>query len=254
MPGWLKMYRKITEWEWYTDSQTVHLFIHIIIKASFEDSKWRGQNIKRGQLFTGRKLLSQQTGISEQSIRTILNRLKSTEEITIESTSKNSIITVCNYERYQAEYQQTNQQINQQTNQQSTSDQPATNHIKEIKKLKKEKKDPFCLEPSAEASNPVVEIILNSKKLYPLLQKDIDDWQDLFPAVDVLCELRKMAAWSEANTAKRKTDKGIRRFIVSWLSKEQDSGHRPLLQSVQTALTPNQQKMEDQWIEALRRT
>ena len=139
MPGWLKMYRKITEWEWYTDSQTVHLFIHIIIKASFEDSKWRGQNIKRGQLFTGRKLLSQQTGISEQSIRTILNRLKSTKEITIESTSKNSIITVCNYEGYQAEYQQTNQQINQQTNQQSTSDQPAINHIKEVKKLKKEK-------------------------------------------------------------------------------------------------------------------
>lgn len=93
-----------------------------------------------------------------------------------------------------------------------------------LDKKEKRKKD-FCPEPSA-SDPPVLSIILNCKSLHPITQQDVDDWQSLFPAIDVLTELRKMVAWAQANPSRRKTDKGIRRFIVGWLSKEQDKGHK----------------------------
>lgn len=80
---------------------------------------------------------------------------------------------------------------------------------------------------SEPASNPpAIEIILNDKSLYPVYQKDVEEWQDLYPGVDVMQELRKMKGWCKENVAKRKTRKGVRRFINSWLSREQDRGGR----------------------------
>ena len=75
------------------------------------------------------------------------------------------------------------------------------------------------------ASTPAVcQIILNDKSFYPVTQADVDKWTKLYPAVDILAELRKMAGWSDANPQKRKTKGGIQRFINSWLAKEQDRG------------------------------
>lgn len=68
----------------------------------------------RGELVTGRTSLSAQTGLSVQSIRTALERLKSTNEITIKSTSKYSIVTIVNYDTYQFNDMEINQQVNQQ--------------------------------------------------------------------------------------------------------------------------------------------
>lgn len=143
MEGWIKLHRKMIDWEWYKDSNTFHLFAHLLFSANYKKTKWRGIEIERGQLLTGRDQLSANTGISTQSIRTSLERLKSTNEITIKSTSKFSIITICNYDKYQDDEKPINQQSNQQSNQQLTSNQPATNHIqesKEGKELKEGKK------------------------------------------------------------------------------------------------------------------
>ena len=85
----------------------------------------------------------------------------------------------------------------------------------------------ICPEPeSPDSGPPVVEIVLNDKSLHPVYQDQVDEWQELFPSADVVGELRKMSAWAKANPAKRKTSRGIDRFIVAWLSKEQDNGGR----------------------------
>lgn len=122
MSGWIKLYRSMIEWEWYSDINVKVLFLHLLLKANHSDQKWKGIDVKRGQLVTGRKKLSAQTGLSEQSIRTSLDKLKSTNEITIRSTNQNSIITICNYDNYQQK-----DDINQQGNQRSTNDQPTIN-------------------------------------------------------------------------------------------------------------------------------
>lgn len=133
MAGWIRLHRSLAEWEWYTDSKTLHLFLHLLIKANHKPVRHRGTVIERGQLLTGRKQLASETGISEQSVRTALTRLKSTNEITIQSTKKFSIITICNYDKYQDTESEVNQVNNQTANQQLTNNQPATNHKQECK-------------------------------------------------------------------------------------------------------------------------
>ena len=87
---------------------------------------------------------------------------------------------------------------------------------------------PAPQKPQAAPSSPVViSIILNDKTEYPITEADVEGWKDLYPAVDVMQELRKMKGWADANPTKRKTKAGIKRFINAWLAKEQDRYHGP---------------------------
>lgn len=52
----------------------------------------------------------------------------------------------------------------------------------------------------------------------------IEKWKEAYTAVDVKQELKRMIAWLESNPQKKKTKRGIDRFINTWLSKEQDRG------------------------------
>jgi len=122
--GWITISRKIINWEWYHNSNMVHLFIHLIIKANHNASNWQGNVINRGQIITGRKTLCSETGLSEQVIRTCLKNLKKTKEINIKATKKFSLITICNYDKYQFNNRETNQLPNQLV----TNHQPSTNH------------------------------------------------------------------------------------------------------------------------------
>lgn len=141
MEGWIKLHRKLVEWEWHDMPEMVSVLLHLLLLANHEDSVWHGVTICRGQLVTGRKELSKITGISEQTVRTCLNRLKSTNEITIQSTNRYSIITICNYDKYQILEDVDNQQTNQQTNQQLTSNQPTTNQQLTTNKNEKNEKN-----------------------------------------------------------------------------------------------------------------
>jgi len=122
------------EWEWFSDSNTFHLFAYLLIKASYKESRFNGREMKVGQAVFGLHQANKDTGISVQSLRTSINRLKSTNEITVESTNKFSIVTILNYSRYQNIENDINIQDNNQTNKPSTSNQQATNNIQEVKK------------------------------------------------------------------------------------------------------------------------
>jgi hypothetical protein len=71
---------------------------------------------------------------------------------------------------------------------------------------------------------PVITLTLNDKTEYPVTEEQVDEWAKLYPAVDVMQALRKMKGWLDANPSRRKTKKGILRFVNNWLSKEQDRG------------------------------
>lgn len=117
--GWISLHRKMKSWEWYTDVNTCHLFLHLLLSANHEDNKHQGTMIKKGQYKTGRTKLAAETGLSEQQIRTCLKRLESTSEITITKYNKYSIITVTNWGEYQRKKEESTSEI--------TSNQPAIN-------------------------------------------------------------------------------------------------------------------------------
>lgn len=127
MIGHIKIDRKILNWEWYQDITVFHLFLYLLLKASHKDTKWKGQDIKRGQLVFGRLKCSKDTGLSEQNVRTCISKLKSTREITSNPTNKFTVITICKYDFYQSGEFTTNQQINQQNVTRLTNNQPTTN-------------------------------------------------------------------------------------------------------------------------------
>jgi len=101
MKGSIKLHRSIMGWEWYKEPNTMRLFIHCLLKAQYQDSKFKGLTIKRGSFITGRNILGQELGLTPQQVRTILNKLKETEEINISSTTRGTLIEVVNYESYQ---------------------------------------------------------------------------------------------------------------------------------------------------------
>ena len=76
--------------------------------------------------------------------------------------------------------------------------------------------EPAPIEPS------VITITLNDKSEFPIYQNMIDEWAELYPNVDIMQELRNMKGWCNSNPTKRKTKRGILRFINGWLSREQD--------------------------------
>ncbi len=98
--GYFPLWRKIRDWGWYKDPITKAVFLELLLLSNHKKTDYMGHTIFPGQCVTGRKKLSADLGISEQTIRTSLKKLKSTNEITIENCNKFSIITLNNYFKY----------------------------------------------------------------------------------------------------------------------------------------------------------
>lgn len=106
----------------------------------------------------------------------------------------------------------------------SKSSKNSTNEMKrkEIKEIEKD----ICSELEKPALSSGIQIPLVDGTFYDVDIEKISEWKDAFPAVDVEQQLKHMIVWCNENKAKRKTRRGVGRFIVSWLSREQDKGGR----------------------------
>lgn len=148
--SWIKLHRKFLKWEWYDDINTKVLFLHLLLNANYEEKKWRGQIVKRGQLITSINHLAEDTKLSVRQIRVALDKLKMTNEITIKTTNKFTLITIEKYSIYQVnnktnDTQDDKQCDNQVSNKRQTNDKQmtTTKEIKNIrnKELKNNKKE-----------------------------------------------------------------------------------------------------------------
>ena len=124
MSGWIKIHRQIIDWEWFTDTTTFRVFLQLLLKANHKEKKYRGMVLKVGTIITSRDILAFETSLSVQQVRTALDKLKSTNEITIKTSSQGTIIEVVNYSKYQIV-------TNEVTNKQPTSNQRVTTNKNE---------------------------------------------------------------------------------------------------------------------------
>lgn len=137
--GFIKLHRDVLQWEWYQDSNTKCLFLHCLLKANHTDKKWQGILIKRGSFITSYDTLAKELKIGVQSIRTSISKLKLTGELTSQSTSRNTLLIINNYNLYQSTNTPTNKQL---TNDQQTTNKQLTT-TKELKNVKNDKKIDF---------------------------------------------------------------------------------------------------------------
>jgi len=99
--GYIKIFRSIIDWEWYSDITTTRLYMHLLLKANYKEKIWKGETIGIGELITSLHNLSVETNLTKDAIRWSFEKLKKTGEITIETTNRYSKIIINNYQNYQ---------------------------------------------------------------------------------------------------------------------------------------------------------
>ena len=150
--GWISLHRKLLDNPIFSNYKLLQTFLYCLLKASHSDREQlvgdELVNIKTGQLVTGRKAISKATKLSEQNVRTALNRLEKLGILTIKPTTKYSLITVVTWESHQ----QTNQQV---TNKQPTTNQRVTtnNNCNNVNNDNKREKIPYQLIADAYEKN-----------------------------------------------------------------------------------------------------
>lgn len=117
--GFIVIHRKFLDWEWYDDINAKVLFIHLLFTVNWKDKKWHGMTVKRGSIVTSYNHLSEGTQLSIRQVRTALNKLILTGEVTKQSTSQYTIVTINNYNKYQ-------DKTDKETNERQTNDRRVT--------------------------------------------------------------------------------------------------------------------------------
>ena len=101
--GFIVIDRKILDWRWWDDPLRVKAWIWMLIQANWKDVEWRKMTIKRGSFVTSYNSISNHIGCSKKTAMNIVNDFVETGEITKISKRRFTIITICNYDSYQAE-------------------------------------------------------------------------------------------------------------------------------------------------------
>jgi hypothetical protein len=137
--GYIRTYRKILNWEWFKDGNTLKLFLYFLLSANYKPASWQGVQINPGQLIITFRRVAEETGLTMREFRTSIEHLKSTQEITYKSTHQYTLVTVANWALYQSiEEEATQQPTNKPTSHRHTTDTRPT-HIKEY--IRKDNKD-----------------------------------------------------------------------------------------------------------------
>lgn len=154
---YVKISRKILDWEWYTDINTKVLFLHILLKANWKPSRFQGTEVPRGSLVTSQQNMATETGLTIKNVRTALKHLENTGEVAVSRHPKFSVITVKNYNQYQSSGSQ------MAVDGQSDGSRGAT-----IEEGKKERKEEYNKSPKGdyESGTPENSIYTTIRELY----------------------------------------------------------------------------------------
>lgn len=144
--GFVKDYRSKLDWEWFTDPKTAHLWEYICLRVNYEPSRFRGIEIRRGEMLESIKTISKNTGLSEKNVRTALEHLKSTGEVACKPTRYGLLINAIKYAHFQSQERETGTQTGTQPEYevamkwQGSGNEVATyKENKEYKEIKKER-------------------------------------------------------------------------------------------------------------------
>lgn len=83
------------------------------------------------------------------------------------------------------------------------------------------------LDEPAPCSSGII-LPLTDGSMYNVPTDKVQMWVETFPGVNVMAELKKMYAWLDSNPRRKKTRRGIEKFIYGWLERAQNSGRSQL--------------------------
>lgn len=182
--GWIKLHRKLREWEWYSDTNCVRVFLELLLTCEYTDKKWRGIIVKRGQLLTSLKELSSITNLTEKQIRTVLDKLKKTGEIRSTRADQGQLVTLTHYEEYQDERLE---RAGERADRGQTEGRPRAGHIdKELKETKniRSKEEDLSLPSYCETQKEsVIQLELTPIMATKRINEEFEELWRAFPAI-----------------------------------------------------------------------
>jgi hypothetical protein len=189
----------------------MHLFINLLIDANIKDSEFMGVQVPRGSLIFGFFVYSKKLGLSVRQLRTALNHLKATSEVTIKTTNKFSIISITNWDEYQGDDKQSDKRP---TNDRQTTDKRPTTS-KEVKKLRRGEG-----ENKTTTLHPVVkELLFIDEEFHPVIARIPEDGQrklvDDYGKDCVAKYIKAIGAW-----AKYPSVKSVSMTLKKWASND----------------------------------
>jgi hypothetical protein len=205
----------------YTEREA---WLWLISKAAWKDTKHRiGQvvvDVPVGSVFlTLREMQAKWRWRSDKRVRSFLAMLEREQMIELKSDAGKTQISVCNYSRYQDVGRTEDASGTQAGRNADAQKTPIHQYTKEVGS-----NEPTSPEPAKAAPVAVIGLPTVSDGDYPIFEADIAEWSSAFPAVDVRQQIASARQWLLANPSRRKTKRGMRRFVVSWLDRRQNEG------------------------------
>ena len=128
--GFITLSRELLEWRWYSDIKTTRVFVHLLLTANYQDHEFRDRTVRRGQRIITYSGMERELNLSVSEIRTALEHLKVSGDITIKSNNLYSIITINSYEKFDGT-----------TNEYMSNSNEIANKQQQYNNKKKDKKD-----------------------------------------------------------------------------------------------------------------
>ena len=147
--GWIKLHRQIAESRVFGNADLLQVWLYCLIRAS-HSGQWvtittgRGKTdiqVLPGQFIYGRNIVARAIGISPSTLRNRIAKLARLGNITVKADTHCSIITICNWDKYQGGESDTGQATGQPKDNQRTT----KGHIQEGKESKNEKNSSLAL-------------------------------------------------------------------------------------------------------------
>ena len=209
MEGWIKIHRKILENPIICkDSDYLAVWIYLLLNATHKEipALFKGKKIilQKGQLITGRKSMASQLKISESKIFRIINDYKSEQQIEQQTSNKNSLITILNWDKYQQIEQQNEQQMN---NKRTTNEQQmnTNKNVKNDKNVKNGRNNISASEETSSADTAKANskhkygeygnVLLKDEELQKL-KEEYENWEELIKYLDEYIEMKGYKAKS----------------------------------------------------------
>lgn len=236
MPGWISIHRKIQDHWVYEDAEKLKAWICILLTVNHEPKEILLGNkmvlCDRGQSFLSIEGWAKKFGKSwnRSKVRRYMKCLESASMIVLKPTNKTTILTVCNYDTYQTSRPSNDHQMT--IKRPSNDHQTTTNN--NINNINNENNENNTSARSHKNDSKQEKVVLRDfplaakNKTWDLTEKIHNDLQDAFPHVDIVAESKKAKAWLIANSSKRKTERGMPRFLFSWIERASNSNRAAL--------------------------
>ena len=215
MEGWIKLHRKTLDNPIITkDSDYLAVWIYLLLNTTQKeyDVLFKGERVtlKRGQLLTGRKSISEKLKIDENKVQRILKSLENEHQIEQQKSNKNRLITIVSWDKYQQDEQQNEQQLN---NKRTTTEQQV-NTNKNVKNIKNDNNITTVGDSCVDGLQEIIEFYNNNIGLIaPYGVEILSDYLKEMP-VDLI-----ILAMQKAVEADKRTIQYVKGILNNWSKK-----------------------------------